>query len=91
MDVADLRFPPDSFGAVYAMNCRFCRLKKHTGVKHFAYAFRHGFATRKLVEGNDHLIVSELLGHADGSMLAKVYSHLSQHDEYLREALEGES
>src|SRR5262249_59484175 len=34
----------------YAMNCRFCRLKKHTGVKHFAYAWRHGFANRKLIQ-----------------------------------------
>jgi integrase len=71
----------------YAMNCRFCRLKKHTGVKHFAYAWRHGFATRKLIEGHDHLTVAELMGHRDGSMLAKVYAHLSQHDEHLRKAL----
>ena len=72
-----------------AMNCRFCRLKEHTGVKYFAYALRHGFATRKLVEGHDHLTIAELLGHSDGSMLAKVYQHLSQNDEYLRKALGG--
>jgi integrase/recombinase XerC len=72
----------------FAMNCRFCRLQKHTGVKHFAYSLRHGFATRKLVEGHDHLTVSELLGHADGTTLAKVYAHLSQFDEHLRKALD---
>jgi integrase/recombinase XerC len=71
----------------FAMNCRFCRLKKHTGVKHFAYALRHGFATRKLIEGHDHLTVAELLGHKDGSTLAKVYAHLDQADEHLRKAL----
>jgi integrase len=71
----------------YAMNCRFCRLKKHTGVKHFAYAWRHGFATRKLLEGHDHLTVAELLGHRDGTTLAKVYAHLDQADEHLRKAL----
>jgi integrase len=71
----------------YAMNCRFCRLKKHTGVKHFAYALRHGFANRKLVAGHDHLTVAELMGHADGTMLAKVYQHLDQSDDYLRKAL----
>jgi site-specific recombinase XerD len=71
----------------FAINCRFCRLQKHTGIKHFAYAWRHGFATRKLIEGHDHLTVAELLGHADGTMLAKVYAHLSQHDEHLRKAL----
>ena len=57
-----------------AMNCRFCRLKKHVGVKFFAYAWRHGFATRKLVEGHDHLTVAELMGHTDGTMLARVYA-----------------
>jgi len=71
----------------FAMNCRFCRLKKHTGVKLFAYAWRHGFATRKLIEGHDHLTVAELLGHADGTMLAKVYAHLDQADDHLRKAL----
>jgi integrase len=71
----------------YAMNCRFCRLKKHTGVKFFAYAWRHGFATRKLIEGHDHLTVAELLGHSDGTTLAKVYAHLDQADDHLRKAL----
>lgn len=71
----------------YAMNCRFCRLKKHTGIKHFAYAFRHGFANRKLVEGHDFLTVAELMGHSNGSTLAKVYAHLDQNDEHLRKAL----
>ena len=73
----------------FAMNCRFCRLKKHTGVKHFAYAWRHGFATRKLLQGHDHLTVAELLGHTDGATLAKVYAHLDQADEHLTKALEG--
>jgi integrase len=71
----------------YAMNCRFCRLTKHTRVKHFAYAWRHGFATRNLVEGHNHLTVAELLGHSDGTMLARVYAHLDQADEHLRKAL----
>lgn len=71
----------------YAMNCRFCRLKKHTGIKHFAYAWRHSFATRKLIEGHDHLTVAEIMGHRDGTMLARVYAHLDQDDEHLRKAL----
>ena len=73
----------------YAINCRFCRLQKHTGIKHFAYSWRHGFATRKLIAGHDHLTVAELLGHADGTMLAKVYAHLDQADDHLRKVLEG--
>ncbi len=70
-----------------AMGCRFGRLKGKLGVRHFAYAFRHGFANRLLVSGVDHLTVAELLGHADGTMLAKVYQHLDQSDAHLREAL----
>jgi integrase len=70
-----------------AMACRFGRLEKKLGVRHFAYAFRHGFANRLLVSGVDHLTVAELLGHADGTMLAKVYQHLDQSDAHLRAAL----
>ncbi len=65
------------------------KLARKHGAKYFAYAFRHGFATRKLIAGYDHLTVAELLGHADGTMLAKVYAHLDQADDHLRKALEG--
>ena len=43
----------------------------------------------RCIAGHDHLTVAELLGHADGTMLAKVYAHLDQADEHLRKALEG--
>ena len=72
----------------YAMNCRFERLEKHLGVKYAAYSIRHGFATRKLVEGHDHLMVAELMGHRSGKMLAETYQHLNQHGEHLRRVLE---
>lgn len=72
---------------VHSVNCRFQRLRRRAGLRHFAYALRHGFATRKLVEGHDHLTVAELLGHANGQMLATVYQHLNQHDDHLRKAL----
>jgi site-specific recombinase XerD len=72
-----------------AINCRFNRLKKRSGTKHFAYSIRHGFATRKLVEGHDHLTVAELLGHANGQMVSQVYSHMNRADEHLRKALNG--
>lgn len=72
----------------YAMNCRFCRLKKHTGFKAFAYALRHGFCERLLESGADHLTVAELLGHSNGVMVAKVYSHLNKAEDHLRKALE---
>jgi integrase len=73
----------------FAMNCRFCRLKKHLGVKYAAYSLRHGFATRKLEDGLDHLTVAALMGHADGTMLARVYSHVGERQDYLREKLNG--
>ena len=53
----------------------------------FAYALRHGFGTRKLIQGHDHLTIAALMGHTDGSMLAKIYSHLDQNDAHLKRAL----
>jgi integrase len=81
-------------GAVWttaAINCRFCRLKEKLGTKFCNYQFRHGFANRMLVSGADHLTVAALLGHADGTMLAKVYSHLDNSDSHLREVLRRDS
>ena len=71
----------------YAIKCRFARLQKHLGVRFAAYSLRHGFATRKLVEGMDHLTVAALMGHADGSQIAKTYSHISDREDYLRQQL----
>lgn len=69
------------------MSCRFARLKKHLGVKYCAYSLRHGFATRKLEEGIDHVTVAALMGHADATMLSKVYSHLGERHDHLYERL----
>ena len=53
----------------------------------FCYAVpATNFATRKLVAGHGHMGIAALMGHSDGSMLAKVYAHLDQHDEHLRKA-----
>jgi integrase/recombinase XerC len=71
-----------------AVACRFGRLEKHIGVKYAAYSIRHGFATRKLTEGHDHLTVAEIMGHRDGRMLAQTYQHLNQRGEHLRRVLE---
>ena len=69
------------------MSCRFGRLKKHVGATYCGYLLRHGFATRKLEEGLDHLTVAALLGHKDASMLAKIYSHIGDRPDHLREQL----
>ncbi|MCE9530572.1 MAG: site-specific integrase [Planctomycetes bacterium] len=57
------------------------------GVKYALTAIRHSFATRLLEAGVDHLTVSALMGHADGAMLAKVYSHIGEKTDYLRQEL----
>jgi integrase/recombinase XerC len=71
----------------FAICNRFHRLSEKMGKRLFLYAARHGFAQRKLVAGHDHLTVACLLGHTDGSMLAKVYSHLDQDSDHLKRAL----
>jgi integrase len=62
-------------------------LARAHGTKWCLYHFRHSFATRLLEAGTDALTVSALLGHADGAMLARVYSHLSKNGAYLRDAV----
>lgn len=71
----------------FALNCRFQRLKAKLGERFSPYLFRHGFCQRLLVSGVDHLTVAALLGHADGTMVSKVYSHMDEADEHLRAAL----
>ena len=60
------------------MACRFQRLKSKLGVKYFAYALRHGFATRMLTCGIDHLTVAELLGHASPTVSADRFASSSR-------------
>jgi integrase len=71
----------------YALCNRMHRLSKVTGKRMAMYDARHGFATRKLIQGHDHLTVAALMGHTDGSMLAKVYSHVDKDTVHLKKAL----
>jgi integrase len=72
----------------YAVCNRMICLSRQTGKRMFMYASRHGFGTRKLIQGHDHLTVAALMGHADGSMLAKIYSHISEDEVHLKKALQ---
>ena len=72
----------------YAVCNRMHRLSLATGRKMAMYDARHGFATRKLVQGHDHLTIAELMGHRDGTMISKVYGHLDRQIDHLKKALE---
>src|SRR5262249_5741249 len=54
------------------------RLSVEHGKRWCLYQFRHSFATRLFEAEVDALTVSALLGHANGAMLAKVHSHVSE-------------
>lgn len=71
----------------YALCNRFYRISQKLGKRLFCYAARHGFCERKLLQGHGVLTVAHLLGHADGTMVSKVYSHLDKEDGHLRKAL----
>jgi integrase len=69
-----------------ATNCRFGRLAKKIGRKVCLTDYRHSFGTRLLTAGVDSLTVSLLMGHADTSMLSKVYAHINHDHSYLLSA-----
>ncbi len=71
----------------YAVCNRMYRLSRATGQKMAMYDARHGFATRKLVQGHDHLTIAELMGHRDGTMISQVYGHLDRQTDHLKMAL----
>jgi integrase len=67
---------------------RMRRLREKTGLKTVAYSYRHGFATRALVQGVDVATVAELMGHSSTEMVTKHYSHLAEEHLHLRNAAE---
>lgn len=65
----------------------FGRMIKHLGKRYALVDLRHSFVQRSLKNGVDPVTLSFLMGHADTSMLAKVYAHLDQDTEHLHGAL----
>lgn len=64
-----------------AILCRFKRLRTKLKMPGLcATVLRHSYAHNKLVEKTDSLIVSKLLGHRDGQMLATRYGHVEESD-----------
>ncbi|MFO0814101.1 MAG: tyrosine-type recombinase/integrase [Gemmatales bacterium] len=70
----------------YAISCRFGRLKKKLGVKYCLTNFRHTWVTRKLKAGVNSVTVAMLANHVDGSMIGRVYQHVSQDASYMLKA-----
>jgi integrase len=70
-----------------AIKCRFQRLRVKLAMPGLcATVLRHSFAHQKLTSGTDSLVVSKLMGHVDGRMLATRYGHLEEATDLLRQA-----
>jgi integrase len=71
-----------------AIRCRMRRLREKLGLPSgvVGYAYRHAFATKAIMAGNDVATVAELLGHRDVSMIQRHYGHLDQQKEHLVKA-----
>jgi integrase len=66
---------------------RFARKRKKVGKRYCLYGFRHSFAQRLLLAGEDPMTVATLLGHSNLTMLAQHYQHLMKDAAHLRRAL----
>lgn len=58
-------------------------LARELGTKYHLGAFRKGYATEALKNGVDVIGLSHLLGHADATMLSKVYAKVHQDPEFM--------
>jgi integrase len=62
------------------------RLAREHGTKYHLGAFRKGYATEALKNGVDTVTVAHLLGHADASMVSRVYAKVQQDPRFMAEA-----
>ena len=53
-----------------------------------SYALRHTFFTEGLANGVDAVVLAELGGHRDLTMVARTYGHLAKKHEFLRANLD---
>lgn len=73
-----------------AVRLQISRLRAKLGLPEdlCAYLARHGFGTRAILNGENPLVVAELMGHSSLDMVSKVYVHLADQHEHLRQAVE---
>jgi len=71
----------------YSISNSFTRIKKKVGKKYNLVSFRHSFVTIGLKKGIDPVTMQHLCGHADLSMISKVYGHVSQDVKHMQRAL----
>jgi integrase len=71
-----------------AVRSRFKRLVSKLGVQYTQYAFRHTWITRAIKADIDPVTVANMAGHANPSMVANVYAHVSQDPEHMRSQLD---
>jgi site-specific recombinase XerD len=71
-----------------AMACRFSHIRKRLGFggEATSYALRHMYITDGLENGVEIATMAELVGHANTTMITRVYSKLSQRREHMRAA-----
>jgi integrase len=73
-----------------ALRLQVYRLRKKLGLPEdtVAYLCRHGFGTRAIMNGVNPVVVAELMGHTSLEMVTKVYVHLADKHEHLREQVD---
>jgi integrase len=62
------------------------RAARKLGGKICLYNFRHSWCQAALKRGVDPVTVSVLMGHVDQSMIGKIYNHLAQDSQHMRDA-----
>ncbi len=73
--------------AVLDRRRQIAELAKEHGLRYSLYTLRHSWCTHALERGLDAVTVAILMGHRDTTMISRVYGHLMQRRDYLREAV----
>lgn len=71
----------------FAICNRMDRLTESTGKRFSMYDMRHGRITQMLKDGMDVVTAAAIAGHRNGTMIATVYSHVDDDEEYLLKML----